>query len=1129
MDYKMLNLTEPQKAIWNTEQFYSNTSINTITAKISMHSEINHKLLEKAINILVEKSSGVRLQLNIKNEVVTQYEKEYEPFKIECVNLTPENEEEFSNSIARTTFSLFNSPLYHFTIFKRDNKTGGFFMCVHHIIADAWALSVFISTIISVYSELLRNEDIDLNSIPAYDYADFVEQENKYISSPRYTKDKQFWNDLFSEDIFNSSISETSSLVANLTGEATRAEFKLSKTTTHKINEFCKEINVSPFTFILFVMGIYKSKISQNENIVLSSPILNRGTMKEKNTFGLFVNNMLYKLDIKGNTSFLDAITGVAKNQFSYLKHQKYPAQSLIADIKNKFNFKENIFNTAVSYQNARRRCNEGDVIYDSEWLFCGYSSIPLLLHIYDMDDTDSYTLIYDYQNIFYDYSQIKDINNRLLYIIKQVVENKDILIKDITLTTEEEKNLILNKFNDTYVKYDTEKTIIDLFKEKVALNPEKTAIICDDKKLTYKELDILSNKFANYLQKNYNVEPGNNISIILDRSIELIVVILSVLKCGCSYVLVDTSHPMDRKKYMIENSDSEYVISNLDFDFNNLIHIDDILNLNISENYKVPKINSNDNMYLLYTSGTTGNPKGVTITHKNFHNYVLGISQVVDYSEDKTVLSMASISFDVFGYELWATILNGLTLVLSTSEEQNNFVKLNELMLKYNVNIIYGTPSKLQSLMSASNSYDSFKLLSDIGIGGESLTLSFVGDLRLLTSANIYNMYGPTEATVGCCAKKLSLNNKIITIGKPMANVKFYVLDDNLNLCPPGIKGELYISGDGISKGYYKKEELTNKSFMKDIYSPGLTMYKSGDIVSWTKDGELIFYGRADSQVKIRGYRIELSEIEKVLATHPFIKSCAVLNYTYNGREFLCAYYTSDFTIQNYELKIFLSTKLPNYMIPSYFIVLPSLPLTVNGKIDKKKLPSPFKLEKTEKYVKPETELQKKICKVLEECLSIKNISIYEDFNNLGLDSLTVIKMQSKLSDLDISVPTQYFYDYSNVKDLCFALENTNPSDNSSFSNDNYPFLNHDLSKLKVSKHNYKNILLTGATGFLGIHILDILLKKDCKIYCLVRSTSVENAKKRIISMFNFYFKDKYSKEFLFSKIEVIVRRYYI
>ncbi len=285
-----------------------------------------------------------------------------------------------------------------------------------------------------------------------------------------------------------------------------------------------------------------------------------------------------------------------------------------------------------------------------------------------------------------------------------------------------------------------------------------------------------------------------------------------------------------------------------------------------------------------------------------------------------------------------------------------------------------------------------------------------------------------------------------------------------------------------------------------------------------------MLFYGRADTQIKIRGYRIELSEIEKALSEHKFIKNCTVINYTNNDRDFLCAYYISDFTIQNYELKLFLSNKLPSYMVPSYFIPIPSLPLTVNGKIDKKQLPSPFELKANEKYVKPENDLQKNICKVLEKCLEIKKLGIEEDFTHLGMDSLLVIKAQSELSDLGISIPTQYFYDYSTVKDLSFALEhNTNSSDSSTLE-DAYPFLQHDLTKMRVINTNrLKNILLTGATGFLGIHILGNLLNMNKKVYCLIRGTNVENAKKRLISAFKVYFKDLYTED-IFKNIEIVV-----
>lgn len=1109
MENNFLNLSYPQKAILSMEQFYPNTSMNTITGKISIHDKVNFKLLKKAILLFVENTNNIRFMLNNNQNIVTQYETDFKPFNIEHIKLTNENEEEISDKIARKVFDLYNSPLYYFATFENPDLTGGFFVCVHHIIADAWAMSILISSIISIYSKLLQKEEIDFTN--NYDYRDFVANENDYLQSSKFKQDELFWDELFKENIFENSYSKPISSSSSPC-LASRAQFPLSKKVTKKITNFCNQIKVSPFTFILFAMGIYESKIKQTNSVVLSAPILNRSSKKDKQTFGLYVNNMLYKLDIDDNTCFYDAITSLNKSQFSYLRHQKYPMQNLITNLKNKFNTKENIYDTSVSYQNARTNHCLDNVSYDSRWLFSGFSAVSLLFHIYDMDDTDSLSFIYDYQESSYQYSQIKDIHNRLLYIIEQLIENQNILIKDIELVTNDEKNKLLKDFNQTYVEYDKSKTILDLWEKQVVKKASKTAIVCGKSQISYQELDKLSNQFSNILQQKYKIKSGANIAIMLDRSIDLIIAILAVLKCGCTYVLIDTHHPIDRKEYMTKNSNSQLVISNVDIPKETL------------PKYKKPETSSNDALYLLYTSGSTGAPKAVTVTHKNFHNYLLGISRVVDYSGEKNVLSMASISFDVFGYELWVTLLNGLTLVLATEEEQNDFMKLNDLITKHKINILYGTPSKIQSLMSSANATHDFSSLLEIGIGGEAFSNSFLKELRQITSANFYNMYGPTEATVGCCCKKIENLSSMLTIGKPLANVRFYVLDKNLKLCPPGIRGELYIAGDGVVQGYYNNYELTRKSFLPDIFKPNSTMYRSGDMVSWTNMGELMFYGRSDSQVKIRGYRIELSEIERVLSSHQFIRSSMVINYHENDRDFLCAYYTTDFTIQNYELKLFLANKLPNYMIPSYFIPLSTFPLTVNGKIDKKQLPSPLSLKDSGKYVRPENDLQKNICAALENCLFIKKLSIEEDFNNLGIDSLTIIKVQSYLSNLGIMIPTQYFYDYSNIKDLSFALEHSGKAQDTSLVNANYPFLQHDLSKLKPKKHNVKNILLTGCTGFLGIHILEALLKENCKIYCLVRSSNLESAKKRILSMFNFYFKNVYTTNFLFDKIEILV-----
>ena len=1124
MRHKFFNLTCPQKAILNMEQFYPNTSMNTISGMVTIRDKVDFSLLRKAIHLFVKSTNNIRYQIHLEKDCIKQYEQEYESFNIKHFKLNSENKEKIYNFISRKCFTLYDSPLYYFSTFENEeDSTGGFFICVHHIISDAWSMGMLVSSVISIYSKLIKKEHLSIDYNNSFPYSSFIDEDFVYLNSPKFKYDEAFWDNLFEENIFEDLEAHTTA--SHLDFEASRIEFKLSKKMTSKIVSFCKQVKVSPFTFMLFIMAIYESKVKQSNHIVMSTPILNRSGQKDKNTFGLFVNNILYKLAIEDSVSFQDAINSLAKSQFSYLRHQKYPFQDLIAHIKEKFQIKENIYDTAVSYQNARTIHTECNVNYDCEWFFSGYSAIALLFHIYDLDNTDCFSFIYDYQNKVYEPSQIKDMHNRLLHICAQVIQNPNILIKDIELATQEEKHIILNNFNQTKVYYDSKKTILDLWEKQVSKHPDKTALICNNKEFSFKTLDDLSTQLATYLQKKYHIKSGHNISVILDRSASLVVAILSIIKCGCTYVLIDPLHPEDRQKYMIENSNSEYIISNLDLDIKNKINWDLSCTLKTRAKYQRPRILSKSSMYLLYTSGSTGMPKAVTITHRNFYNYLIGISQIIDYSREKSVLSMASVSFDVFGYELWVTLLNGLTLILSTNEEQNDFSKLNDLITRYNINILYGTPSKIQSLISSASDKHSFSSVTDIGIGGESFSLSFIKDLQKLTVANIYNMYGPTEATVGCCCKKLDKNTKFITIGKPLSNVRFYVLDKNLKLCPPGIKGELYICGDGVSNGYYNNPDLTAKSFIKDIFHPKLTMYKSGDMVSWTHQGELVFYGRNDSQVKVRGYRIELNEIERTLNTHPFIKGCTIINYNYNDRDLLCAYYISDFTIQSYELKLFLTNKLPSYMIPSHFIPITDLPLTINGKIDKSKLPSPFNFYKNEKYVKPENDLQKNICKALEKCLYIKKLSIDEDFSNLGMDSLSIIKIQSQLSNLGISIPTRYFYDYSTVKDLCFALEQISSSKDSSFINDNYSFLKHNLDKLKTKKRHFKNVLLTGCTGFLGVHILEALLNNTtAKIFCLVRASNIENAKNRISNIFKFYFQDMYTDDFLFDRIEVFV-----
>ena len=331
MSEKLFDLTTPQKAIITMEQFYPGTSMNNIVGKISIHEKVDFAELKKAIRIFVKNTDNIRYQLHVDQDTIKQYKKDYEPFKIDHVVLNPENQEEMCLQISRKPFELYDLPLYRFTTFENEDGTGGFILCVHHLLTDAWSVSMLISTIISIYSKLIKNEKIEIDN-NLYPYTDFIKSETEYLQSSRFKQDEQFWEDLFSENIFENMYQGTSP--SNLTYEATRTEFKLSKKMTSRIVEFCKEMKRSPFTFILSVMAIYESKVKQTNNVVISTPIINRSGKKEKETFGLFVNNMLYKINIEENTSFYDEITSLNKSQFSYLRHQRYPLQELITNIK---------------------------------------------------------------------------------------------------------------------------------------------------------------------------------------------------------------------------------------------------------------------------------------------------------------------------------------------------------------------------------------------------------------------------------------------------------------------------------------------------------------------------------------------------------------------------------------------------------------------------------------------------------------------------------------------------------------------------------------------------------------------------------------------------------------------------
>lgn len=1104
---KMYELTKPQQSIWVTEQYCKGTPIGNICGSVTIQEVIDFNKLNKAINMFIEKNDSFRTKLTYIDDNIMQYFAEHKPLNIDIVNVNnDEDVKNLENNMVSIPFQLTDTLLFKFNMFKFNDNHGGFIINAHHLIADAWTARLVVNEIMDFYNEL---DDLHISS-----YSNYITSELEYLSSDKYSKDKIFWNNLF-ENLPEAAQIPTILQNSDISYEAKREQFVIDKDVVDSINTFCNNNRVSIFNFFMAIYSIYIGRVSNMSEFIIGTPVLNRSNFKEKHATGMFVSTVPFKVNLS-NSSFKEFVNKVSSDFMQIFRHQKYPYQDLLQDLRKKDSNIPRLYNILFSYQNAKSNKQSSDIPYDSRWLSNNCLFDDINIHLYDMDDTGSLNVAYDYSVSKYSVEDITSMHNRILYIIKQIIDNNEINIVEIDIVTPEENEKVLYKFNNTSTYYPKDKSISQLFEEQVEKTPDNIALVCKGELLTYKELNEKANSLAHYLI-NKGLGKNDIIAIMVNRSFEMIISILAVLKIGACYLPIDPEYPDTRIKYMLKNSSSKLMLSlrklSEKCDLQNTIFVD----LSNNDIYSSPNINlemyakPNDLAYLIYTSGSTGLPKGVMLKQSNINNFIQGMSNVIDFSSNKTIVSVTTICFDIFVLETLLPLQKGLKIVIATEEEQNNISAFNILCLKNNVNIIQTTPSRYQALISDSNELDYFRTLTDILIGGEPLPPVLLSKLKSLSNsrANIYNVYGPTETAVWSTIKDMTFTDTI-NIGKPIANTYCYILDDNRNLLPPLVPGKLFIGGEGVSAGYYMQPDLTQEKFILNPYIENQLIYDTGDLAYFTNSGELVHLGRNDFQVKIRGYRIELGEVEEVIAKYNGIIQNTVIGI---DNKYLICYYISDKEIQTEHLSNFLMEKLPTYMIPTYFQRIYKMPMTPNGKIDKKQLPKIKNSDISKNYELAHTSTEKSVVEAIQKLLELPNsdIDINAPFLSLGLDSLNLIQLQGALLYLGYNLTTQDFYKFPNIKKLANYIDTEK-----SISNEIPVFVpdimkhtdsfNIDFSLL--NENVLGNVFLTGANGFIGIHILyEILNTTNSNVYCLVRGKDIDHSISRLAEKYKFYF----------------------
>ena len=990
------------------------------------------------------------------------------------INFVQDLGNEVSNQVVfdfiQQPFALDNEPLYRFGLIQSGHKCR-LIVVLHHITLDGTSFDYFVkelsnfynnknymphvpykaqaSNLLELTSKLSNQYNANKNASMEFWKAQLADVEEINLSFLANSVNTKHWQKTISEEL---SIPHSSGVG--------QFRFSFDKNTLHKLSQLKRKIAITEFLFSHSVFACLIYKYSGQKKFCISYPV----AIKEGMDFiyGAQVNTNLIVYDFDKIINIYDIISQT-KSFFKLLKerdinHHFLPIIDIISAANknilnvafNQTKLKDQVFdfgieNTAINYDTNINLTNDllfAQEIRDGELNFrVKYKSAKI-----NRDSLNEFTE--SYKKLF-------------MEILDELLEKQDFVffnkIEDYTILSSKRYNQIVYEWNKTEAEYPEDRTIQNVFEEQVLNTPDNIAVVYEDTKLTYKELNERSNQLAHYLINNFDIKPDTLIALCLDRSEHMLIAILATLKAGGAYVPIDPSYPEDRIKYILQDTDSKVLLTNEIYktkldnakDSSSQHKVIAIDSLGLSKELQTKSVvnpitetTSINLAYVIYTSGTTGNPKGVMIEHKGVVNRIKWMNDTYPLNSSDKILQKTPYVFDVSVWELLWAHWYGAAIVFAKPEGHKDSQYLIDLISKESISIIHFVPSMLSVFVDSLKIRDNSFLvnLRKIFCSGEALNLCQVQECqRLLVNSEIHNLYGPTETSIDVlyynCTDK---NIDKVLIGKPISNTTVYVLDAAMRPLPVGAIGELYIGGVGLARGYLNRPDLTSEKFVANPLqtekekklSKNTRLYKTGDLVRWNFDGYLEYIGRNDFQVKIRGYRIELGEIESALLSYDGIKRSVVLakeqidsSGNPTGNKYLVAYYVADNKLKESEIFAYLQDKLPEYMIPGLLQHMTRLPLTTNGKLDKKALPNPeFGSNEHDNYLAPRNKIENKLCNIWSEVLFIPadKISINDDFFRLGGDSIISIQLVSSMRQrLDLNISVKDIFSHKTIKRL--------------------------------------------------------------------------------------------------------------
>lgn len=1011
------NLSHPQLAIWYTEKFYPNTNFGNITEIVKIKDNIDFNLLERAINLVISKNSGMRIRITEEGGEPKQYFSASRYQKIKFCDFS-EIEAESAlmewDEINNSPFELIDTELFHFAMFRLSENIGGFFVKGHHLICDGWSMTQLIINKIVEYYIALKN-GVALNSKPKPSYSEYITSEREYLLSSRFKSHKDFWDNRFSDIpelmCFKTSKHSTESLISK------RKIHYLSPQLNTLVRELCVQNKFSPFVVFLAGLSLYLCKVSMKKDLVIGAPVLNRSTTREKQIHGMFVSVVPIRLRVDTCLNFKAFLEYVSREWNLVLKNQKYPFDLIQKGFREKNKCNENLYDIVISFQNMQHKKQELE--YDTHWKFNGCQTEALAIHVSDRDVHGYYRFEMDYRLDKFEEKEVDLLFEHTTNLLKEAILNAEKSVSQLEILTISEKHKVLVEFNNTNFDYPRNKTIHRLFEDQAEKTPDNIAVVYGNERLTYEELNQKSNQLSSILIEK-GIKTEDIVGIMLKPSIEMIIGLMGILKSGASFLPIDISQPTDRASFMLKDSSTEILLTDdeIDLDLNFKGVVLNIKGLNFTNELNINSINTStsENLaYIIYTSGSSGTPKGVLIEHRQLVNLCFWHINNYSVSSEDRATKYAGFSFDASVWEVFPYLICGASIYIVDESIKLNMMRLNSFFTENGITIGFLPTQICEQFIRFDN-----RTLRILLTGGDKLNYFVPKQYKL------FNNYGPTENTVVSTCFEVNERFDNIPIGKPVHNTKIYILNADMQLQPIGVAGELCISGESLSRGYLNRPELNNDKFVLNPFITGDKIYKTGDLARWLPDGNIEFLGRIDNQVKIRGYRIELGEIESHIANIKGIKNQAVNVYEdKNGEKSICAYYVSHLEVSASEIRKELSKKLPGYMIPVYYVRLKELPLSPNGKLDRKALPEPLnELNLDVEFEEPCNEIESEMVKIWKRIFGANRIGVNDNFFELGGDSIKVIQIAALTQAIGFYIDMQDIYLKPTIRQLVADLK---------------------------------------------------------------------------------------------------------